>query len=250
MTRSALYAISTWTAGFVLGALVAFALLRLTFVMVIPVALAAIWYGGWWRRSAGLGGLFAGSGAIASWAVVTSAAIDGGAWPAQATVWLVVSLALLTASAILTIRAWRRVGTEMDTPFPTERIIVLSVASLGAVAWFGLPLRLGEYPISTDLLRSSSNMGMCAGWGLDAAVRGSPTDPRIVWLENRHEDRQGRRPRMEAVWPVGYRARFTPELEVVDGWGAVILSDRDLVTGSCGERLGKPPEQIIGPPFE
>jgi len=250
VTRSALYAISTWIAGFALGGVVAYALLRLTFPAVIAAALPAIWYAGWSRHNPGLGGLFVGSGVISSWALVTSAAFDGGAWPAQANVWLVVSLASLVAGVVLTIRARCRLGPGTGPPFPIERIIVLSALTAVGLAWFGLPLRPGEYPISTDRLRPSWVVGPCAPLGLDAALRGSPADPRIVWLENRHADRQGSRQRMEAVWPVGYRARFTPELEVLDGWGAVVLRDGDLVTGSCGERVGSPPQQVLLPPFE
>ncbi len=72
--------------------------------------------------------------------------------------------------------------------------------------------------------------GACAGVGLDAVLHGSPTDPRVAWLENN----MGGTPRMEVSWPAGYRARFNPNLEVLDENGNVVLSEGDAVTGACG----------------
>jgi hypothetical protein len=71
--------------------------------------------------------------------------------------------------------------------------------------------------------------------GLDTVVRGSPNDPRIAWLENHLGAPPGMAtwPRSEATWPAGYRARFTPKLEILDGWGNVVLREGDAVTGSC-----------------
>jgi hypothetical protein len=92
----------------------------------------------------------------------------------------------------------------------------------------------------------------CAGVGLDTVVRGSPNDPRVVWLENRLETPPGLPsvPRLEAIWPAGYRARFTPKLEVLDGWGNVMLRDGDAVHGACSVREGDPTEYFLVPPFK
>ena len=72
--------------------------------------------------------------------------------------------------------------------------------------------------------------GLCAGVGLDAVLHGSPTDPRIAWLENR----LGGQTRMEVLWPAGYRARFNPGFEVLSETGSVVLREGDPVSGACG----------------
>jgi len=71
--------------------------------------------------------------------------------------------------------------------------------------------------------------GACGGVGLDAVLHGSPTDPRVAWLVNN----LGGPPRMEVLWPAGYRARFNPNLEVLDEHGNVVQRVGDAVTGAC-----------------
>jgi hypothetical protein len=51
------------------------------------------------------------------------------------------------------------------------------------------------------------------------------------------------------IWPAGYRARFTPKVEVIDGWGNVALREGDAVTGACGKRDADPPQVLLIPPF-
>jgi hypothetical protein len=72
--------------------------------------------------------------------------------------------------------------------------------------------------------------GVCAGVGLEAVLRGSPSDPRVAWLENNI----GGQSRIEVSWPAGYRARFNPNLEILDENGKVVLRDGDAVGGACG----------------
>jgi hypothetical protein len=72
--------------------------------------------------------------------------------------------------------------------------------------------------------------GICAGVGLDAVLRGSPNDPRVAWLENK----LGGQSRTEVTWPAGYRARFSPNIEILDENGNVVLREGDAVTGACG----------------
>jgi hypothetical protein len=72
--------------------------------------------------------------------------------------------------------------------------------------------------------------GICAGTGLDAVLHGSPTDPHIAWLTNNFSTP----PRLEIVWPAGYRARFDPDLEIVDENGNMVMREGDTVTGDCG----------------
>jgi hypothetical protein len=70
---------------------------------------------------------------------------------------------------------------------------------------------------------------LCAGGGFigDIRLRGSPDDPRLVWMvwPDGH--------RTELGWPVGYSARFTPRLELLDAAGQVVAHDGTLVTGGC-----------------
>ena len=260
----------TWMAGFAIGALAAWAVLGQTFPAVLVAALLIVWSAHWSRGRAGLGGLLVGLGIISSWALATSSLIcnqssprvctallpnapamlaDPDTWPSQALGWLVVSLALLVAGAATTFvaRGRRQEAGSGPRPFPTRRIVVIAAVVLGVA---GLPLRPGEYAMATDPWRPAFVTGPCGGVGLDAVVRGSPTDPRVVWLENRiHAPGQGYVPRLEAVWPAGYRARFTPTLEVVDGWGNVAIRDGDPVTGACGPRGGSLSELVMVPPF-
>ncbi len=69
--------------------------------------------------------------------------------------------------------------------------------------------------------------GACRGVGLDATLTGDPMDPRVTWLL----DEGGRR--QDIVWPPGFTARFTPELEVLDASGAIVFSDGDEIDGGC-----------------
>jgi hypothetical protein len=39
--------------------------------------------------------------------------------------------------------------------------------------------------------------------------------------------------RTELGWPVGYSARFTPGLELIDGFGRVVAREGSLVTEGC-----------------
>ncbi len=263
---------AAWVGGSFVGALMSWALLVLTLPAFLAVVLLAIWYVRWTRGSGWPGGLLVGLGTVSLWAVGTSSlrcvqasericttllpyaparlAVPGG-WPAQATVWVLASMALLVTGALATVGNGRHGPGHVagPRPHPTRRVNALAVVLLGLIAWFGLPLRLGDYPIPTDLWRPAIS-GPCAGVGLDAVVRGSPTDPRVVWLANQiAAPGLGQRPRLEAVWPVGYHARFTPGLEVVDGWGNVVLRDGDPVSGACGPRGDPLVEFVLSPPF-
>jgi hypothetical protein len=79
--------------------------------------------------------------------------------------------------------------------------------------------------------------GLCAGTGLDAVLHGSPTDAHVAWLDGEQVVGPLGEPevvRLEIVWPAGYRARFDPNLEILDENGNVVMRDGDTVTGDCG----------------
>lgn len=68
----------------------------------------------------------------------------------------------------------------------------------------------------------------CAGVGLlDATLHGSPSDPRVAWI---HLQGFGDR---QAVFPVGFTARFNPSLEVLDANGAVVFREGEKIDGAC-----------------
>ena len=65
---------------------------------------------------------------------------------------------------------------------------------------------------------------LCRGVGLEARLVGSPLDPRIVWLEPGHA---------RLVWPAGFTAQFTPNLEIRDRDGKLVMRGGDAVSGAC-----------------
>jgi hypothetical protein len=70
---------------------------------------------------------------------------------------------------------------------------------------------------------------LCAGGGFVADMRlhGSVDDPRLVWMTDAFGIRT------ELGWPVGYSARFTPALELLDDLGHVIAREGSRVTEGC-----------------
>ena len=92
--------------------------------------------------------------------------------------------------------------------------------------------------------------GFCRGIGLDATLTGDPGDPRVAWLIGRGGDR------IDVVWPAGFRARFSPLIEILDPSGTVVLRDGDPVTGGCttgpdaaGPKLIDPRDEPPSPPL-
>src|SRR5450432_603085 len=67
--------------------------------------------------------------------------------------------------------------------------------------------------------------GGCRGVGFEAALNGSPSDPRITWLTASGGQRR------DIVWPPGYAARFTPNLEVLDANSNVVFREGSTVSG-------------------
>jgi hypothetical protein len=103
-------------------------------------------------------------------------------------------------------------------------------------------LVLGEVVLPTEVpqVLPSGMTEACAGIGLDAVLHGAPNDPRVAWLINNLGTR------IDAIWPVGYRARFAPTLEVLDAAGDVVLREGDPVTGGCVAGDG---HLLLEPPF-
>jgi hypothetical protein len=70
----------------------------------------------------------------------------------------------------------------------------------------------------------------CGGVGYDGNFRlhGAAADPKLVWMTFPDGSRH------DLAWPVGYSARFTPALELLDGTGQVVGREGSLITGGCG----------------
>lgn len=70
---------------------------------------------------------------------------------------------------------------------------------------------------------------LCGGVGFigNFVLHGAVADPRLAWI--RYPDGS----RRELVWPAGYSARFTPDLEVLDDHGQVVARDLSIATGGC-----------------
>jgi hypothetical protein len=69
--------------------------------------------------------------------------------------------------------------------------------------------------------------GACRGVGLETTLAGRASDQRVAWLETTG----GRR--VEAAWPPGFTARFSPGLVILDETGAIVLRAGDAVPGGC-----------------
>ena len=96
--------------------------------------------------------------------------------------------------------------------------------------------------LTTMAGRPGGDEAACAGVGLAAILRGSPTDPNPAWIET-FPGGGGRR---EVVWPAGFAARFAPGLEILDAKGRVVLRDGDFIEGACG-KIGD--RLLLAPPF-
>ncbi len=75
--------------------------------------------------------------------------------------------------------------------------------------------------------------GNCRGVGVDAVLHGDMAAPDVAWLTRRDGIRH------DIVWPSGYRARFNPDLEVIDADGHIAFREGDRIDGACtaGTRL-------------
>jgi hypothetical protein len=71
----------------------------------------------------------------------------------------------------------------------------------------------------------------CAGVGFsDSVLRGSPVATDAVWLEPLEHPSTTLRVR----WPAGFRARFSPELELLDSSGAIVAREADVLNAIGG----------------
>jgi hypothetical protein len=89
-----------------------------------------------------------------------------------------------------------------------------------------------------DVTPSADNAA-CMGVGFgDAFLRGDRTAAEPVWIEL--ASGLGGNARRSVTWPAGFRARFTPRLELLDASGRIVAREGDLLT-----RLGGYPNDDL-----
>lgn len=67
----------------------------------------------------------------------------------------------------------------------------------------------------------------CRGVGADVVIHGSPIDANVSWVTSFNGFRT------EIIWPLGYSARFVPNLEILDQTGKVVAREGDHLGGWC-----------------
>jgi hypothetical protein len=221
--------VGAWIGAVALGALTGWAFLTQIFPLAVLLSLVSLVVALRGPRVA-CSGLLTGTGL--AWVALTLSQT----WGPLSWVWLLGGVAILAAGAV-PMNPWLHVAGASDRS-PAARhskaVVGISVAAMLALAGVGLPVRPGEHALPTTTTPWWFRL-MCGGVGLDAVVRGSPNDPHVAWLESRISI-PGIPPgtREDVIWPEGYRARFSPNLEILDGWGIVVLRDGERVSGSCG----------------
>ncbi len=99
------------------------------------------------------------------------------------------------------------------------------------------PWASGTSPLTKGLPEGAP----CAGVGLNAILHGDPDDPQLAWLVTEVGTR------VNVAWPIGYRARFNPTIEVLDHTGMVVLREGDRIHGGCTTDATH--EIYLEPPF-
>ena len=87
----------------------------------------------------------------------------------------------------------------------------------------------------------SGVVATCEHTRLGGTLRGDPADPSVAWLVSTSSGK-----RIDVLWPDGYHARFTPDLEVLDEAGNVVLHAGDLVSEGCITAI--PGTYLLQPP--
>jgi hypothetical protein len=135
-------------------------------------------------------------------------------------------LGMAAAAAVVLLASAACTAVPTPTPIPSTPPNEIVGATLA-------PLASGEFALANPSppLGPSGIALVCGGVGLDATLHGDPGDPHLVWLDNTVPDGTVR---VEAKWPPGYRVRFDPRAEVLDGTDHVVLRAGDPVLGACG----------------
>lgn len=119
------------------------------------------------------------------------------------------------SSVVPTLTAETPTRTPQAAPTPRSPATASAPASLGE----------GLFALPTVAALADA----CGGVGLEPPARltGDPDDPRVAWIV---QDEFGR---MDVLFPPGFVARFTPQLEVLDVSGVVAAREGDQIDGGC-----------------
>lgn len=113
-------------------------------------------------------------------------------------------------------------------------------AALMAILLRAVACSASPTPSSPALPTLTSDNGGCRDIGLSGAtLAGNPADPRVAWLEFGGGGRQ------EIVWPPGFTARFTPQLEILDASGSTVFRAGDSISGGCTAGPADDPGQLL-----
>jgi len=110
-------------------------------------------------------------------------------------------------------------------------VLVLAIAASGCGNVALPPIRHGTGAATSSAQASD----------LDGILLGSRTDPRVAWMQD-----LGHPGRAELVWPVGYHARFTPQLEIRDEHDRVVGRAGYRIIGTCFPRGPGMPIHVSG----
>jgi len=107
-----------------------------------------------------------------------------------------------------------------------KRTLALLLGVVLVFVPFGLVLSFGPNPAlpASFWWRGGCSMGV----GRDAILHGSLADPQVTWATD-----NGTGVRVALLWPLGYKARFDPDLQLADASGVVVGHEGDLIIGSC-----------------
>jgi len=108
--------------------------------------------------------------------------------------------------------------------------LVMAVVLAACTSRLALPTMAADYPL-------------CRGIGTVAILTGDRSDARLAWLTGL--DGTGRE---DLIWPPGYTAQFTPNLEIFDGSGMLVFRAGDHVDGACVESMNPRLVRIVPKP--
>lgn len=117
----------------------------------------------------------------------------------------------------------RRFGAVLAT------LVLAACSSPTAPTPVSSPPPSGYVRISTlsGVLPPGVTSAACAGVGYpDVIVHGDPDASVKVWLEPISSTAPSR---IDAIWPAGFVARFTPRLELLDASGKVVVREGDVL---------------------
>ncbi len=102
---------------------------------------------------------------------------------------------------------------------------LVGVALIAACTSGPVPTLASGPSLPTDPLWTG---GGCRGVGTDVVIHGAAADPKVSWVTSPQTNQ-----RTEIIWPVGYSARCTPTLEILDATGAIVAKEGDHLGGWC-----------------